>query len=127
VSVKLLLDENLSPAAAVALIADGIDACHVRDRGILGATDQELLERAYNEDRILVTSNVADFEKLAQAREIHSGIVLIERAGLLRDEQIVLIKEIAAVLLEHGTMVNEVLRVADDRSMSFETLPASKQ
>jgi predicted nuclease of predicted toxin-antitoxin system len=44
--VKLLLDENLSPAAAVALRADGIDAYHVRDRGILGATDQELLERA---------------------------------------------------------------------------------
>lgn len=28
-SVKLLLDENLSPAAAVALIADGVDAYHM--------------------------------------------------------------------------------------------------
>ena len=76
-----------SPAAAVALIADGIDAYHVRDRGILGATDHELLERAFDEDRILITSNVDDFAKLASAREIHAGIVLIERAGLLRDEQ----------------------------------------
>ena len=64
-SAKFLLDENLSPAAAVALVKDGIDAYHVRDRGILGATDHDLLERAYQEDRILITSNVLDFEKLA--------------------------------------------------------------
>lgn len=86
-SAKFLLDEKLSPAAAVALTADGIDAYHVRDRDILGATDQELLDRAYQEDRVLVTSNVDDFDKLARAREIHAGIVMIERAGLLRDEQ----------------------------------------
>ncbi len=55
-SAKFLLDENLSPAAAAALLADGFDAYHVRDRGILGATDLELLERAYVEDRVLITS-----------------------------------------------------------------------
>lgn len=58
---KFLIDECLSPVVAVALIADGIDVYHVRDRGILGATDAELIERAYEEDRILVTSNVDDF------------------------------------------------------------------
>ena len=63
-SVKLLLDESLSPAVAVALVADGIDACHVRDRGILGATDPQVLERAFLEDRVLVTLNVNDFVKL---------------------------------------------------------------
>lgn len=97
-SVKLLLVENLSPAAAVALIADGVDAYHLRDRGILGAPDQELLERAYQEDRVRVTSNVDDFAKLARAREIHAGIMLIERAGLLRDEQIEIIRNIAAAI-----------------------------
>jgi predicted nuclease of predicted toxin-antitoxin system len=124
VFVKLLLDENLSPAAAVALVADGIDAYHVRDRGILGATDHDLLERAYQEDRVLVTSNVNDFAKLASAREMHAGIVLIERSGLLREEQIALIREIATAIVEHGAMVNELLRVADDGSMTFETSSA---
>jgi predicted nuclease of predicted toxin-antitoxin system len=121
--VKLLLDENLSPAAAVALAADGIDACHVRDRGILGAPDHDVLERAYQEDRVLVTSNVDDFVKLAAAREIHAGIVLIERSGLLRDEQIALMREVAAMLADHGAMINELLRVAADGSMSFEASP----
>ena len=122
--VKLLLDENLPPAAAVALAADGIDACHVRDRGILGASDHDVLERAYQEDRVLVTSNVDDFVKLAAAREIHAGIVLVERGGLLRDEQIALMCEAAATLADHGVMINELLRVAADGSMMFEASPS---
>lgn len=51
-------------------------------------------------------------------------IVLIELAGLLRSEQIELIRKIAAAIGEHGAMVNEVLRVAEDDSMTFETVPA---
>jgi predicted nuclease of predicted toxin-antitoxin system len=120
VSAKFLLDENLAPAAAVALADDGIDAY----RGILGASDHDLLERAYEEDRILITSNVLDFEKLARAREIHAGIVLIERAGLLRAEQVALVREAVAAVAKHGAMVNELLRVAEDGSMTFETSPA---
>lgn len=122
-SVKLLLDENLSPAAAVALAVDGIDACHVRDRGILGAPDHEVLERAFLEDRVLVTSNVDDFVKLARAREIHAGIVLIEPVGLLRDEQIVLIRQVTAKLVEHGAMINELLHVDERGAMRFEVVP----
>ena len=35
--MKLLLDENLSPAVALTLAKeDGVDACHVRDRAMLG-------------------------------------------------------------------------------------------
>jgi predicted nuclease of predicted toxin-antitoxin system len=54
VNVKLLLDENLSPRVAVILRdADGIDAIHVRDRGLLRASDHAVLERAYADDRVL--------------------------------------------------------------------------
>lgn len=123
-SAKFLLDENLSPAAAVALVADGVDAYHVRDRGILGATDHDLLERAYQEDRVLITGNVLDFEKLASSREIHAGIVLIERHGLFRDEQVALVRDVVAAVAKHGAMLNEILRVADDGSMTFEVLPS---
>jgi predicted nuclease of predicted toxin-antitoxin system len=122
VVVKLLLDENISPAAAVALAANGVDAWHVRDRGLEGTTDHELLDRAYQEDRILVTLNVGDFEKLARKRELHAGVVLIERVGLLRDEQIELVKSVAAALADHGDLINQVLRVAEDGAMTFENL-----
>lgn len=56
--------------------------------------------------------------------EIHAGIVLIERGGLLRDEQIALVREVAAVLADHGAMINELLRVAVDGSMTFEASPS---
>jgi predicted nuclease of predicted toxin-antitoxin system len=125
VVVKLLLDENITPAAAVALVADGIDAYHVRDRGLEGASDVELLDRAYEEDRILVTLNVGDFEDLLRRRELHAGVVLIERAGLLRNEQIDLVMQIVAALREHGALINEILRVAEDGTLSFESAPTS--
>lgn len=108
---------------AVALRARGVDVCHVRDRDLLGASDAVVLERALEEDRILVTINVLDFEKLAKARDLHAGIVLVERSGLLRDEQAALLDAVLSVLEPHGPMVNEVLHVALDGSMTFETLP----
>jgi predicted nuclease of predicted toxin-antitoxin system len=122
--VKLLLDENLSPKVAEALTRDdGLDACHIRDRGLLGATDPEVLERAFGEDRIFVTKNVGDFEKLARARELHAGIVLIEQGDLTREEQLGLMRRIAAEL-EGTDLVNRVLRVGLDGTMTIEPMPA---
>ncbi len=64
--VKLLIDEDLSPRVAHRpREEDGVDAVHVRDRGQLGALDHEVLEMAFAEDRILATSNVRDFRRLA--------------------------------------------------------------
>lgn len=63
------------------------------------------------------------FVKLAHAREIHAGIVLIERVGLLRSEQIELIRQVAAKLTEHGAMINELLRVDEHGAMRFEEVP----
>ena len=65
-----------------------------------------------------------DFVKLAAAREIHAGIVLVERGGLLRDEPIALVREVAAALAVHSATINELLRVAADGSMTFEASPS---
>lgn len=68
-NVKLLLDENLSPRLAEVLRnEDKLDAVHIRDRGLLGAKDHEVLERACAEDRVLATKKLDDFVKLARAR-----------------------------------------------------------
>lgn len=121
---KLLLDENLSASVAKTLCADdGIDACHVRDRYMLGAKDQAVLERAYTEDRILVTANVDDFVKLAHRSELHAGIILIADATLHRGEQLATVRA-ALSFIGDGDMLNRVLWVNFDLSMRFEDVPS---
>lgn len=122
--MKLLLDENISPWVAERLCKDdGLDACGVRDRGLLEATDPEVLDRAFAEDRILVTKNVDDFDKLARSRELHAGIILLEDGGLLRDEQLRVIRAALVQIKPRSDMVNSVMRVAVDGTMTFEEVP----
>jgi predicted nuclease of predicted toxin-antitoxin system len=122
--VKLLLDENISPKVAEELArVDGLDACHVRDRGLLAATDAEVLERAYDEDRVLVTANVGDFLKLARARDVHPGIVLLEDGALQRAEQLRILRVAAAAMAPLGDLINKVVWVAGDGSTRVQDIP----
>ncbi|MGD0678389.1 MAG: DUF5615 family PIN-like protein [Polyangiaceae bacterium] len=124
VDVKLLLDENLSPRVAETLCReDAIDACHVRDRGLLEATDHEVLERAYAEDRVVVTCNVGDFVKLARARDLHPGIVLLEDGGLVRAEQLIVIRRAVAALRLERDLLNRVIRIWLEGDVVFEARP----
>jgi predicted nuclease of predicted toxin-antitoxin system len=124
---KLLLDENLSPAIALTLAREGFDVVHVRDRGLLQATDVDVFVRALQEDRILVTSDVDDFAKLARAATVHAGLVFFEDGGLLRADQLRVAREaldlIAAEYAADRDMVNRVLRIWSDSMHTFEPLP----
>ena len=122
--VRLLLDENLSPTVARVLTTEGVDACGVRDRGLLAATDPQVFARAVAEDRIVVTMNVCDFEQLARCCELHAGVVLLECGTLLRHEQLEVVRRVAGAIEARGDMVNTVLRVGPDRTFTFESVPA---
>jgi predicted nuclease of predicted toxin-antitoxin system len=126
--MKFIIDEDLSPRVARYLCQEFcFDAIAVRDRGLLGATDPEVLEYAFEEDRILVTANIKDFEKLAAVIEIHAGIVLIKEGDLLAAEQIELMAIVVRVLqTEINTgrdLVNRVLYISISGIARFEDLP----
>ena len=122
--MKLLLDENISPKVAEKLAReDGVDACHVRDRGLLAATDREVLNRAFDEDRVLVTANVDDFRKLAHGRDVHPGIVLLEDGAATRDEQLAFVRVALAALARIGDLTNKVLWVASNGTTTVEDVP----
>jgi NAD(P)-dependent dehydrogenase (short-subunit alcohol dehydrogenase family) len=78
--VRLLLDEMHSPAIAAALALDGFDVVAVAARVELkGTPDDELLAKAAEEGRAIVTENVGDFSRLAsmwaaEGRE-HGGVI----------------------------------------------------
>ncbi|MCK6529816.1 DUF5615 family PIN-like protein [Myxococcota bacterium] len=121
--VKLLLDENLSPAVGLSLRMDGHDVVHVRERGLLGVSDHEVLERAFREERVLVTANVADFRKLAAAREVHAGVAVLENGGLRRDEQLEVLRRVLERLGGQPDMVNRLLIVRLDGSLVLREVP----
>jgi predicted nuclease of predicted toxin-antitoxin system len=128
--MKVLIDEDLSPAVARYLCEEClIDAVAVRDRELLGAPDYKVLEYAFQEDRILITANVRDFECFAKAREVHAGIVLMMDGDLLRTEQIDVVKQAIAVIEAHietgQDMINQVLYISVDGTQRFESLPKS--
>lgn len=121
--VKLLLDENLSPSIAVALRQEGHDVVHVRDRGLLDTDDPVILEEAFSEDRVVVTVNVRDFRRFAAAREIHAGVVCVEDGGLLRAEQLELVRRVIVAVQAKGDLVNRILTVRLDGEFVIEELP----
>jgi predicted nuclease of predicted toxin-antitoxin system len=72
----LLLDEMFSPAIADDLVSRGIDCrAVVADVLLRALSDLEIFEAALLEGRVLVTSNVPDFESLRRAREAAGGEV----------------------------------------------------
>ncbi len=126
--MKFLIDEDISPSVARTLCEQLlVDAVAVRDRGLLGASDREVLEYAFNEDRIVITANIQDFEKFARSVEVHAGIVFIQEGDLLRKEQLEVCLEAVAFLQQEiaggRDMINRVLYVSIDGTKKLTTLP----
>jgi hypothetical protein len=80
VTVRLLLDEMVSPEIAAELVKRGHDVVAVAaDPGLVGLPDGQVLEWATDQRRCLVTENVKDYEVLrrrsaAQGRT-HAGLL----------------------------------------------------
>jgi len=73
---RLLVDEDLPRSLAAELRARGHDACHVRDRGLRGRSDDDILAAAVAEDRAVVTADVGFASLLRYPLGTHAGIVV---------------------------------------------------
>jgi predicted nuclease of predicted toxin-antitoxin system len=126
--MKFLIDEDISPIVARILCEQLlVDAIAVRDRGLLGISDREVLEYAFNEERIIITANIKDFEKFAQVAEVHAGIVFIKEGYLLRKEQVKICIEAVTFIqqeFEAGKdMINRVLYISIDGTKKLAIFP----
>jgi len=90
VTRSLLLDEMLSPAIAEQLRARGLDVFAITERpDLYGLSDEQVLGISADEDRVVVTLNIADFAALhsdwqAQGRS-HGGIAYLSAATIPQD------------------------------------------
>ena len=75
--MRILLDEHRSPGIAHQLAARGHDVTSVRDRGLLGKADWELLAWCREHGYAVCTENARDFRTLHNHGHGHSGIPII--------------------------------------------------
>lgn len=59
--MRFLIDEMFGADVVARLEAAGHDAIHVDQIGLAGAADPDVLARAVDDDRAVVTENAADF------------------------------------------------------------------
>lgn len=72
--VKFYTDEHVSKAVVNGLRQRGVDVLPVTEAGMLGASDEEHLAYAKNEERVMFTQD-DDFLRLHAAGAAHTGLV----------------------------------------------------
>jgi predicted nuclease of predicted toxin-antitoxin system len=81
--IKLYLDEDVSVLVGQIIRARGFDVLTTRDAGNLAASDADQLKFAAQNERVFLTHNRLDFERLAvayhESGERHSGVVIAVR------------------------------------------------
>lgn len=87
--VGILLDADVPPAVAAALVQRGYDAIAASGSPPLEElNDDDLLREATRQGRVLVTFNVVDFvevaHRFAHSQEDHGGMVLIHSRSFPR-------------------------------------------
>jgi len=76
--LEFLIDENISPLVAQELRALGYNVKHVREVGLKGCSDREVIEYAKREKRALITldADFADVRKYPPGT--HAGIIRLK-------------------------------------------------
>ena len=73
---RFYTDEHISKAVVAALRTNGVDVLTVPEARTMGASDEEHLQRATGDGRVLVTQD-RDFLRLAAAGMHHAGIAYV--------------------------------------------------
>lgn len=111
--MKLLLDQGLPRTGAALLREAGFDAVHVGELGMAFAEDGQILERARQDESVVVTLD-ADFHALLALAEASRPSVIRLRVEGLRGWSVAeLIKKVVAACseeLEAGAAVTADLR-----------------
>jgi predicted nuclease of predicted toxin-antitoxin system len=91
--LKFLVDNALPPRLAQLLVEAGYDAVHVGSYGMHAAPDEEILARALQEERVIVSADTDFGVILAAQAASHPSFVLF------RDPNLLLAQDYAGMLI----------------------------
>jgi predicted nuclease of predicted toxin-antitoxin system len=113
--MRFVVDECTGPAVGRWLVSQGHDVLSIYDQA-RGISDDEVLERAHAEGRILITNDKDFGEKVYRERRPHRGVVLLR----LADERTAKKIEVLARLLgEYGDRVEDQYVVVTETQVRF--------
>ncbi|MDJ0596074.1 MAG: DUF5615 family PIN-like protein [Pleurocapsa sp. MO_226.B13] len=119
--MKLLLDQGLPRSATKFLADSGIDAIHVGKIGLWAAEDIEIIQKARESNRVVVTLD-ADFHSLLALSNASSPSVIRIRIERLRAKA--LTKLLLDVINEcHEELLKGVAVTVDSRRIRMRRLP----
>ena len=101
--MRFLVDANVSPDVARLLTAAGHDAVAVHDLRLQDAPDDEILNRALGDDRIIISHDTDFGTLLAARRQSKPSFILVRSADPLTTTQI------AAMIIDNlDTMASDL-------------------
>lgn len=96
--MRFLLDESVSRGSAVALRTHGHDAVHAIDVGLASTDDEEIIERARREDRILITRDRHFTNPVRFPPSEFPGILYIRPGNLTSQDEAALLHRVVSAL-----------------------------
>ena len=120
--MRFLIDNPVSPKVAEAMRESGHDAVHVRDYGAQAADDVEIVDRALEEQRIVITADTDFGLIMAQRRTQEPSVILFHHSFSHRpaDQAGALIGNLPqlASALDQGSLI-----VIESRRIRIRSLP----
>ena len=123
--MRLLLDENISPALVGRLADVGVYAQSVPHVGLAGRADHAVWKYALDHDFAVLTINARDFIELLDVA-VHPGLIVLRESGLSRDEQWDRIKPVVKHVKDSGDqdfLVNKLIEITGTGQFEVREIP----
>jgi predicted nuclease of predicted toxin-antitoxin system len=120
--MRFLVDMPVSPRVAAWLAEQGHDAVHAMDAGLGRASDREVLDRAVQDKRIVVTADTDFPQLLALSRASTPGVILFRGGNYSAADMIDLLGKVLDVASAEDLAVS--ICVVDRQRIRYRRLPA---
>jgi len=123
--MRLLLDENISPALVGPLAELDVYTQSVPHVGLAGRADHVVWRYALDRDFAVVTTNAQDFIELLDV-PVHPGLIVLRESGLSRQEQWKWLRPVVEYVKKSGDedfLLNKLIQISGVGRFEIRDMP----